>query len=332
MSPKMSRRSFLKGSVACGLAAAGMPKDVRADDQTKNQQMATLLDISKCVGCEACVDACAESNAAKYPDPQKPFPKMYPDRVPVEDWSQKQDVTDRLTPYNWLFIQSATVEIEGEETELTIPRRCMHCVNPPCVKLCPWGAARQAKNGSSRIDSELCLGGSKCRKVCPWHIPQRQTGTGLYLDLLPSLAGNGVMYKCDRCYQRVAEGELPACIEACPEDVQTIGPRHEIIKKAHALAKEMNGYIYGEHENGGTNTIYVSPVPFETLNAAVEKGKGQPHLKPVADSMADGNNLATAMLVAPLAGVAAAVGKFYRSASKKNQEPNPTPAATQEEV
>ena len=78
------------------------------------------------------------------------------------------------------------------------------------------------------------------------------------------------------------------------------------------LAKEMNGYIYGEKENGGTNTIYVSPVPFDELNKAVEKGKGKPHLKPVEDMMAKGNNLAKAMVFAPLAGVAAAVGKYYK--------------------
>jgi len=126
------------------------------------------------------------------------------------------------------------------------------------------------------------------------------------------MAGNGVMYKCDRCYDRVAEGELPACIEACPEDVQTIGPRQEILKKARALAKETNGYIYGEKENGGTNTIYVSPVPFEELNQAIEKGKGKPHLKPVEDTMAQANNLAAAMLIAPVAGIAAAVGKYIK--------------------
>ena len=120
------------------------------------------------------------------------------------------------------------------------------------------------------------------------------------------------MYKCDRCYDQVAQGQLPACIEACPEDVQTIGPREEIIKKARALAKEINGYIYGEKENGGTNTIYVSPVPFEELNKAIEKGKGKPHLNPVKDTMAQGNNLTTAMALAPVAGIAAAVGKFVK--------------------
>jgi len=314
MEQEISRRLFLKGGLAtaAGLAASSIPGATAAAQPDEGKQLATLLDIRKCIGCEACVEACSEVNSAKYPDPQKPFPKMYPSRVPVEDWSEKKDVNDRLTPYNWLFIQHADVEIAGEETELTIPRRCMHCVNPPCVKLCPWGAAKQLENGISRIDSDICLGGSKCRKVCPWHIPQRQTGTGLYLDLMPSMAGNGVMYKCDRCYNLIADGEVPACIEACPEDVQTIGPRDEILKKAHALADEINGYIYGEKENGGTNTIYVSPVPFEELNKAIETGKGKPHLKPVEDTMAQANSLAAAMLVAPIAGIAAAVGKFYK--------------------
>jgi len=169
------------------------------------------------------------------------------------------------------------------------------------------------KNGITLIDSDTCLGGSKCKKVCPWHIPERQTGVGLYLDILPSLAGNGVMYKCDRCYDRIEQGKLPACIEVCPENVQKIGPRDEIVKEAHAIAKKINGYIYGEKENGGTNTIYVSPVPFKDLNKGIEKGPGKPHLKPVKDSMAHADNLAKAMVIAPVAGIAAAVGKIYKS-------------------
>ncbi len=313
MNKKLSRRSFLRSGVAtaCTLAAASVPSVVSAK-QDEQEQLVTLLDIRKCIGCEACVDACKETNAEKFPNPKKPFPKMIPKKVPIADWSDKQDVTDRLTPYNWLYIQYATVEKDGEELELMIPRRCMHCVNPPCVKLCPFGSARQLENGLSRIDPDICLGGAKCKTVCPWHIPERQTGVGIYLDILPSLAGNGVMYKCDRCYDRLAKGELPACIEVCPEDVQTIGPRDEIVKEAHKLAKEINGYIYGEKENGGTNTIYVSPVPFEEINKSIDIGKGMPHLKPVKDTMANANNLVAAMVIAPVAGAVAAAGKFYQ--------------------
>ncbi|RJR50628.1 MAG: 4Fe-4S dicluster domain-containing protein [Desulfobacteraceae bacterium] len=310
MSRKISRRSFLKGTLAAAgvLGAAAVPAPARA---AFAREMATLIDIQKCIGCEACVEACREANQAKYPRPQKPFPKMIPATVKVSDWSEKKDVSSRLTPYNWVFIQEARVEVQGKERSFTFPRRCMHCQNPPCANLCPWGAAGKAENGITLIDPELCLGGSKCQDVCPWSIPQRQTGVGPYLDLMPSLAGNGVMYKCDRCFNRIREGNIPACIEACPENVQKIGPREEILKEAHALAGKIGGYIYGENENGGTNTVYVSPVPFEVLNKGIEKGPGRPGLQVVENSMWQAENLGKAMLIAPLAGIAAAVGKFY---------------------
>lgn len=321
MPSKISRRAFLKGGLAAtaalGASRLPLPSTVKG---AHGSELATLIDIRKCIGCEACVEACRDTNEAKFPEPKKPFPKMLPKRVKPADWSEKRDVTDRLTPYNWVFIQEATVEIDGESQTLTFPRRCMHCQNPPCADLCPWGAARKLENGITRIHSDICMGGKKCKVVCPWQIPERQTGVGLYLDLLPSLAGNGVMFKCDRCYDRIEKGELPACIEACPESVQKIGPRHEIVEEAHAIAKEIGGYLYGEKENGGTNTIYVSPVPFEELNKAVEKGPGRPHWDAVQDSMAHADNLAKAMVIAPFAGMAAAFLRLAKS-GKKNQRP-----------
>ena len=347
MSNDLNRRGFLKGALAAAGAAAAsgivLPQAVQA---SSGKEMAAMLDLSKCVGCESCVDACREANAKYMPEPVKPIPKMFPPRVPTEDWSDKRDVRDRLTPYNWLYVQTAYgKDASGEEQEVFIPRRCMHCQNPPCANLCPFGAARKEKNGLTRIDSDICLGGAKCRQVCPWEIPQRQSGVGLYLDLATSFAGNGVMFKCHRCYERMAHGETPACIEACPEGVQTIGPRDEIIAQAKKRAKEINGYLYGLEENGGTNTIYVSPVPFEELNQSLEEqltemieeetgkaaaGKGasgagekklfkkkiakklrqgRPHLRPVANAMEDSENLTIALLVAPIAGAAAGLAK-----------------------
>nr|WP_321258244.1 4Fe-4S dicluster domain-containing protein [uncultured Pseudodesulfovibrio sp.] len=308
-SARVSRRGFLK---ALGVGGAGVliPSVTVASEQRvpkpSDGELATLLDLSKCIGCGECVSACREFNAAKFPEPNKPFPNIVPaKRAKPEDWSEKRDVDDRLTPYNWLFLQNATGEYNGEEYDIYIPRRCMHCQNPPCANLCPFGAANKELNGITKISDQLCMGGAKCRTVCPWHIPQRQSGVGLYLDLMPRFAGNGVMYKCDRCYQLLDKGELPACISACPEDVQTIGPRREIVAKAKALAKSMNGFIYGLNENGGTNTLYVSPVPFDLLNKGVEKGKGKPHMAKVEDVMKDETNLATATILAPMAGVVA---------------------------
>lgn len=321
MKSDLSRREFIKASLTTAGTVVASSGIAGAADvvSSKTRPLATLIDISKCIGCEECVIACKESNADKFPKPEQTFPKMYPtSKVSVEDWSEKQDVIDRLTPYNWLYIQHAQVDVDGEQIELTIPRRCMHCNNPPCVKLCPWGAAKQEENGLSRIDSDICLGGSKCKTVCPWDIPQRQSGTGLYLDLIPNWAGNGVMYKCDRCHERLEDGKMPACIEACPEDVQIIGPKDEIIEKARQLAKKIDGYIYGDNENGGTLTIYISPVPFDKINDVIEKGKGKPHLDKVKNMMADGSNIAKAIFIAPFVGLLAAAGKIYKH-SKENK-------------
>ena len=322
MTKWLSRRTFLKASLitATATATAGIP--IRSAGAA-SAQWCTLLDLQKCIACGACVDACREVNAKKFPQPQGPMPDMLPRaKVKVADWSsaEKQAVDDRLTPYNWLFIQQAFGEYNGEEFEINIPRRCMHCRNAPCSNLCPFGAAYTRSDGIVRIHPDVCMGGAKCKAVCPWHIPERQSGVGLHLNLLPQYAGNGVMYKCDRCYDRIEAGELPACVEVCPEGVQEIGPRPEIVAKAHRLAKEIDGFIYGETENGGTNTVYVSPVPFDVLNQAIEKGPGSPHLATVADSMAPVNTMALALAIAPVAGVAGALARFLSLGKDGNSE------------
>jgi Fe-S-cluster-containing dehydrogenase component len=314
----ISRRTFLKVfGVAGATACASSVHPAEAQNLKPKEELMTVLDISKCIGCGECVAACTESNGHKYPTVRKPIPKMFPPRVKVEDWSDKKDVDDRLTPYNWLFIQTAEVEHNGETYDINIPRRCLHCTNPPCANLCPWGAARKEDTGIVRIHEDICLGGAKCRTVCPWHIPQRQSGAGPYLNLLPRFAGNGTMLKCDRCYDKIAQGEQPACITACPENVQRIGGRSEMIAYAKELAAATNGYIYGLEENGGTNTIYVSPVPFDKLNNSIDKGKGKPHLAPVENSMANEETLTSALIAAPIAGVAAGVLKVLSDARKE---------------
>ncbi|MFP4475316.1 MAG: 4Fe-4S dicluster domain-containing protein [Desulfatibacillaceae bacterium] len=310
---KLSRRDFMKTGLAAagaaGVSRAPLPGSVKG---ATGGELATLIDTRKCIACGACVDACRYSNAEKFPEPEKPLPGMFPERVKVEDWSDKRDVRDRLTPYNWLYVDTVWVEHDGVEHEVNIPRRCMHCQNPPCADLCPFGAARKQNDGITRIDADICLGGAKCKIVCPWHVPQRQTGVGLYKKLPTTrFAGNGVMFKCDRCYDRLDEGGLPACIEECPEAVQKIGPRDRIMSEARRLAEEEGAYLYGMDENGGTNTVYVSAVPFEIINRALDKGPGRPHMDKVANAMDTEENLTMALLIAPFAGLAAAALRIF---------------------
>lgn len=321
----ISRRSFLKAAGGVTLATGlGIPRPALAKE---TGSYATLIDLSLCDGCPgretpACVSACRAENINDVPVPVDPLPELFP-RGKTEDWSKKKDVKNRLTPYNRVFVQTAEVEHEGGKHTLHIPRRCMHCDNPACATICPFSANHKYSTGAVVIDKDLCFGGAKCRTVCPWNIPQRQSGVGIYLDIAPTLAGNGVMFKCDLCQDRLLEGKKPACVEACPRKALLIGQRDEIYAEAHRRSERINGYIYGEKENGGTATLYVSPVPFDKLDAAIEKGPGRPHLKSVDRAMAKTDVLGNTVLLAPLVGLAAgiaAVKGALRNESKGEEE------------
>jgi len=319
----LTRRGFLKtGAVAAGVAAGGV-FGLSGLANARSRTYATLIDLTKCDGCKSepvpkCVEACRRVNEQKFPDPKEPIKDLWPQKT-HDDWSKKKEVIDRLTPYNWTTVQK--VEVEGEE--VFVPRRCMHCDNPPCANLCPFGALNQYGDGSVVINHDLCLGGAKCKAVCPWQIPQRQSGVGIYLKLQPVPAGGGVMYKCDLCHDRIKRDLLPACVEACEKRLGAkkplfFGPKDEILKRAHDRAKEINGFIYGEDENGGTGTLYVSRVPFEKIDTALRQAKSTLLMGKVQNALNDVNGWAKGFWVGPIISALGAVGlAFYH----KKKEP-----------
>lgn len=322
---KLNRRRFFQTAAAAAVIGTAGALSVPREAEAKEGGLATLIDLTRCNGCTdrqvpACVSACKKTKEGRLPEPVDPIPVPFPTRK-VEDWSKKKDVIDRLTPYNLIFVQKAQVQEGGESKTVYIPRRCMHCDNPACATLCPFAANHKFEDGAVVIDTELCFGGAKCQAVCPWKIPQRQSGIGIYLKVLPTLMGNGIMVKCDLCRDLLKEGKTPACIEACPQKAMSIGPRQEIYAKAKELAARIGGYIYGDKENGGTSTLYVSAVPFDKLDAALRKGPGEPGMGAVKRGMAQTDPAGKAVLAAPALGVAAGlVGAFAAVAKRKEKK------------
>ena len=323
-----SRRQFFK---RVGIASGAMlltSEGARAASDPR-MRIGSLIDLTLCDGCKgeaipACVSACRDKNQARFPEPQKPIQPYWP-RKKYEDWSNERDRIDRLTPYNWTFVEHLSVD----GREIHVPRRCMHCDNPACLNLCPFGTIGKSDTGAVHIDPEFCMGGAKCRDVCPWEIPQRQAGVGLYLKLTPKLAGGGTMYKCDGCMDLQAKGKQPECAAKCPKNAIIFAPMDEIKHLAQTRAKEINGYTYGLKEGGGTGTVYVSPVPFEKINSAImaeksakdDKRPGRPHMNPnTPDSMEDASTWMMASLIAPIAGVAAAAISVYKSNKGEKNE------------
>ncbi len=319
---KFSRRTFLAG-MGAATAAAVLPKSRAQAAADSSDTYATLIDLSRCDGCSAlntplCVAACRTKNASRFPEPDPAMLKDYWPKNFHEDWSTRREITYELTPYNWLFVENVYLDIDGKEEQVNIPRRCMHCDNPPCVKLCPFGTAKKDKNGPVYIDPVACFGGAKCRAVCPWNVPQRQAGVGVYTYLDPVPVGGGVMYKCDLCRDLLAEGGIPACMSACPKQAMTIGKKPDIQRHAEELAASYSGYVYGKTEHGGTGTLYVSKIPFEKIDAALMDGindskKVMRFHKP-DNVMQKHSALVKTALFAPVAGV---IGAFAATVSKR---------------
>ncbi len=312
----VTRRDFIKKGAVLGAAGIATFAGMRGDASARSKKYATLIDLTKCDGCRyegvpKCVQACRRVNEKKFPNPKEPIKDLWPQKT-HDDWSKKRDVIDTLTPYNWLTVQK--VDVDGEE--IFIPRRCMHCDNPPCANLCPFGALNKYSDGSVVINPNLCLGGAKCKAVCPWHIPQRQSGVGLYLKLQPVPAGGGVMYKCDLCRDRIRSGQVPACVEACDKRLGEkrplfFGDRDRILSMAHQRAKEIDGFIYGEKENGGTGTIYVSRLSFEKIDARLKEKGANLRMGKVQNPLHAVNPWAKGFLIGPIAAAVGAIGLVF---------------------
>ncbi len=83
---------------------------------------------------------------------------------------------------------------------------CHHCLEPGCLSACPVNAyEKDPLTGIVRHLDDQCFGCQYCTLACPYDVPKYH-------------AGKGIVRKCDMCSQRLAEGEPPACVEACPHE------------------------------------------------------------------------------------------------------------------
>ncbi len=88
----------------------------------------------------------------------------------------------------------------------TITTACHHCEDPGCLNGCPVGAYEKEKDtGIVRHLDDQCIGCSYCILKCPYDVPKYS-------------GKRGIVRKCDMCRQRLAAGEAPACVQACPTE------------------------------------------------------------------------------------------------------------------
>lgn len=242
---ELTRRQFLKCSAAtAGLLLASNPLDLLAASPTVNKGFGILIDTTRCVGCRSCQIACKRKNN---------LPEEAIRYVPNETYPPALSAT------TFTLVEFHRVTGPTNQTVIKpVKKQCMHCVEPACASVCPVGALVKTPAGPVTYDPEKCIGCRYCMAACPFNIPKYEWDSAT-----PRIR------KCDLCADRVAVGQIPACVEACPTKALLFASRDELIieaeKRIQTNPDKYVHYIYGRDEVGGTSVLYLADVPFEQL-------------------------------------------------------------------
>lgn len=193
--PEPTRRRFLKvlasagaggllgGALLAERAGASSPADAA------QHQWAFLIDLRRCDGCEKCTSACQETHY----------------------------LTKEQT---WIKVYKLTNSV-GQT--YAMPRLCMLCDNPPCVRVCPVHATYKTAEGVVLVDQNVCIGCRTCMAACPYEAryfnwsdpPAAPTLLQQPMPEFPVPQKKGTVGKCVLCVHNTQVGKLPACVEAC---------------------------------------------------------------------------------------------------------------------
>jgi len=255
-----SRRDFLKlvGATGAGLVAAGAGSAQAHEGLViNNEELGMLYDATKCVGCKACMSACKRVNS-DYGGLSYEKAKFDSDGL----WDAPSDLSGSTRTLIKLFKESA-------KSWSYVKYSCMHCQKPSCVSVCPVSAmTKEPVTGIVDYNKNTCIGCRYCQVACPYNIPKFQ-----WEKALPQIV------KCDLCKNtNLREKGISACAETCPTGAIKFGKRKDLLEEAQIRLKDNPdkyiAHIYGEHEGGGTNHLYLASMPFNKL--------GLPDIKPEA--------------------------------------------------
>jgi formate dehydrogenase iron-sulfur subunit len=202
---------------------------------------AILTDLTRCVGCEACVWACKEIN-----------------NLPKDDAAG-------LSATTWTAIET--------RNGVSIRRQCMHCLEPTCVSVCPVGALQKTPEGPVIYDESRCIGCRYCMIGCPFGIPKYE-----WDNPLPKVQKCILCF--ENCIKKGEQPACTAaCPTGATKFGDRDELIHEAQHRILDEPDRYVNHIYGVKEAGGTSVLYLSGVPFEELGFKMDvEGKSYPNL------------------------------------------------------
>ena len=187
---------------------------------------ALLLSPELCIGCRGCQTACKSWNQLPGQKTKNSGTTQNPPDISATTFNiiRYSEVPSDTNPVRWLFVS----------------RRCMHCDDAGCMKICPApGALYKTKEGAVAFNKDKCIGCKLCVAGCPFDVPRYDT--------------KDKVAKCDLCAGRIAEGLFPACAKTCPTGAIKYGDRDALLASAK---KAGYGKVYGEADLGGLGSLY----------------------------------------------------------------------------
>jgi molybdopterin-containing oxidoreductase family iron-sulfur binding subunit len=233
-----------------------------------------VIDLDKCVACQGCSIACRTENNT---------PAVEPD----------QALLGRAMRWNDVFpLPVNSNEETGEYPNVIaryIPRPCMHCENPPCIRVCPVGATFKNSEGIVEQNYARCIGCRFCTVGCPygvryfnWHQakweapmekhlnPDRVEANGVLEG--PAPRPLGVVEKCTYCIHRLqkaraqAEAEkrafrpddyVPACVQTCTGKARFFGDMDDPNSTVSRMIKSTRAFRVLDEVGTNPKTVYL---------------------------------------------------------------------------
>ncbi len=243
--PKTNRKDFLRKSLFTGsvlaIGAVGLNSLPSCKKPGKKVKVMTadgkLAEVDSNVISDAHPCCAVPTKEARIGIPGKKF-VMVIDLSRCKHALKCQDACQR---YHHLSGMNVWLKIfkmhDGENTApYWMPKPCLHCDKPPCVKVCPVSATYKRDDGIVLVDNDRCIGCRFCMAACPystrsfnWEKPEllAETAGAAYSPELGFPQKKGTVEKCDFCPDMLRQGKLPHCVTACPNGVFYMGDLNE---------------------------------------------------------------------------------------------------------